>query len=201
MAKTRVTVAGAGALGLSCALALADAGFAVTVCDPGPPLANASAVAGGMIAPVFEAVLDAAAAPHFDLLLAARDMWPALEVRSGVQLDRAGALAAGRAEWLQTLVAGVTRLGLHATEIPRRAVEALAPGLAPGFESALFNREDWRLDARAALGALRAAAASAGNSLAPASSSGAVLAGSGAAVSTPGSIVAPTARAPSAGVT
>src|SRR5947209_5902657 len=79
--KATATVAGAGALGLSSAMALAEAGFAVTVCDPGPAFANASAVAGGMVAPSFEAVLDAAAAPHFDLLLAARNLWPDLEAR------------------------------------------------------------------------------------------------------------------------
>jgi glycine oxidase len=163
MTKTaKAVVAGAGALGLSTALALADAGFAVTVCDPGPPLGNASAVAGGMLAPVFEAVLDAAAAPHFDLLLAARDLWPALEVRGGVQLDRTGALAAGRREWLDKIALGVTRLGLRATEIPRRAAEDLAPGLSSALDGVLMTREDWRLDARAALNALRAAAAAAG---------------------------------------
>jgi glycine oxidase len=158
----QATVAGAGALGLGCALALADAGFAVTVCDPGPPLGGASAVAGGMLAPVFEAVLDPHAAPHFDLLMAARDLWPALEARSGVVLDRTGAMAAGRADWLQTLRGAILRLGLHATELPRRAAEGLAPGLAPELEGALLTREDWRLDARAALQALRAAAAAAG---------------------------------------
>lgn len=155
-------VAGAGALGLSTALALADAGFAVTVCDPGPPFGNASAVAGGMIAPVFETVLDPATASHFELLMAARDLWPALEARSGVQLDRSGALAAGRAEWLQILARRISDLGLHPTDLPRRTAEDLAPGLAASLDGVLMTREDWRLDPRAALGALRRAAAEAG---------------------------------------
>ncbi|WP_374532535.1 FAD-dependent oxidoreductase, partial [Phenylobacterium sp.] len=77
----KITVAGAGALGLTTALALADAGAQVTVFDPAGPGDNASGVAAGMLAPAFEAVLDPAAAPHFDLLLAARDLWPALEAR------------------------------------------------------------------------------------------------------------------------
>lgn len=160
--NAKVTVAGAGALGLSCALALADAGFAVTVCDPGPALGNASAVAGGMIAPSFEAVFDAEATAHFDLLLAARDLWPALEARSGVSLDRTGALAAGRPEWLQQVAAALAGLGLHASEIPRRAAEEMAPGLAAELGTALLNREDWRLDPRAALRALAAACQAAG---------------------------------------
>jgi glycine oxidase len=160
--KATATVAGAGALGLSCALALADAGFAVTVCDPAEPFVNASGVAGGMLAPVFEAVLDVAAAPHFNLLLAARDLWPGLEARSGVRLDRAGALAVGRRDWLQRVAADVTRLGLHAPEIPFKAAAALAPGLTDDAEGVLLNREDWRLDARPALEALRGAAEAAG---------------------------------------
>jgi glycine oxidase len=111
---------------------------------------------------VFEAVLDAEAAPHFDLLMAARDLWPALEVRSGVRVDRAGALAAGGAPWLQSVAAKMTRLGLHVTEIPRRAAEALALGLAPDLQDFVLNREDWRLDPRGALHALRTAASAAG---------------------------------------
>ncbi|HKR89091.1 MAG TPA: FAD-dependent oxidoreductase, partial [Phenylobacterium sp.] len=160
--KPTVTVAGAGALGLSCALALADAGFAVTVCDPAEPFANASGVAGGMLAPVFEAVMDPEAAPHFDLLLAARDLWPALEARSGVRLDRAGALAAGRGAWLQNVAARLSRLGVHPTEIPHQTACALARGLTEDVDGAILNREDWRLDARPALQGLRAAAAAAG---------------------------------------
>jgi len=156
------TVAGAGALGLSCAIALADAGFEVTVCDPAPNGPNASSVAGGMLAPVFEAVLDAEARPHFDLLLAARDLWPAMEARTGVRVDRSGALAAGRRDWLHLVSLGLGRLGLHATEIPRAAADALAPGLSTAAAGAVLNREDWRLDPLAALASLRAAAAAAG---------------------------------------
>jgi len=129
-ARGTATVAGAGALGLACALALADAGFKVSVCDPAPFQANASGVAAGMLAPVFEAVLDGQAAAHADLLLAARDLWPALEARSGVRVDRSGALAAGSAGWLADVAAGIARLGLHATEVPRITADALAPGLA-----------------------------------------------------------------------
>lgn len=155
----KVTVAGAGAFGLSTALALADAGCAVTVFDPAPVLAGASGVAAGMIAPVFEAVLDAAARPHFDLLLAARDLWPALAQRSGVDLDRAGAMAVGEAAWLDGVAAAMTRLGLHASQVP---APRLAPGLSAAFQTGLLTREDWRLEPGQALAALRAAAEVAG---------------------------------------
>lgn len=162
MVAAKATVAGAGALGLSCALALAEAGFEVVVCDPAPDGANASGVAAGMLAPVFEAVLDPGAEGHFGLLLAARDLWPALAERAGVQIDRSGALAAGRRDWLDGIAARMLRLGLHAIELPERTAQALAPGLAHTLEASLLTREDWRLDAPSALAALRAAAEGAG---------------------------------------
>ena len=46
----KITVAGAGALGLTTALALADAGAQVTVFDPAGLGDNASGVAAGMLA-------------------------------------------------------------------------------------------------------------------------------------------------------
>lgn len=160
--KPRITVAGAGALGLTTALALADAGAQVAVYDPSPDGGNASAVAAGMLAPVFEAVLDAETRAHFDLMLAARDLWPALEARIGITVDRAGAMAVGDAAFLHTIDAGVRKLGLHPTELSRNAMTGLAPGLAPGLGHGLLTREDWRIDAAAALVALRRAAQAAG---------------------------------------
>lgn len=160
--QATVTVAGAGALGLSSALALADAGLKVTVCDPGELFAGASGVAAGMLAPAFEAALDPAASGHFDLLLAARDLWPAQAVRSGVDLDRSGALGVGRPAWLADVRAAFVRLGLHAAEVPRTLAEELAPGLSEVFPSALLMREDWRLEPRQALAALRTACEAAG---------------------------------------
>lgn len=162
MAALKATVAGAGALGLSCALALADAGFEVTVCEPAAPGANASGVAAGMLAPVFEAALDPAARPHFGLLLAARDLWPGLAQRTGVEVDRSGALAAGPQAWLEAIEAELVRLGTHGIQLPAKTARALAPGLSDALEGVLLTREDWRLEARGALAALRAAAQAAG---------------------------------------
>jgi glycine oxidase len=154
-----VTVAGAGVFGLMTALTLADAGCVVSVYDPAPPFAGASGVAAGMIAPVFEAVLDAAARPHFDLLLAARNLWPGLAARAGVDLDRAGAMAVGSADWLTGVAATMTRLGLHPGAAP---APRLAPGVSDAFASGLLTREDWRVEPVAALAALRVAALAAG---------------------------------------
>ncbi|MEW5683870.1 MAG: FAD-dependent oxidoreductase [Pseudomonadota bacterium] len=156
----RVTVAGAGVFGLASALALADAGCAVTVCDPGRP--NASSVAAGMIAPVFEAVLDETARPHLDLLLHARDLWPALARRAGIALDRTGAMAVGEESWLDDLEARFGALYLRPAEIGGATAREMAPGLSADVDVALLTREDWRVDAPAALAALAAAAREAG---------------------------------------
>jgi glycine oxidase len=155
-----VTVAGAGALGLATALSLADAGCRVVVRDAGG--GNASAVAAGMLAPAFEAVLDETARPHLDLLLAARDLWPALEARAGVRLDRSGALAVGPASWLEEVWNGFGRLGMRTTDLPRPTAEALSGGLSPDCAGALLTREDWRLSPAQAMAALRKAAIAAG---------------------------------------
>jgi glycine oxidase len=156
----KVMVAGAGALGLSAALALADAGCSVSVWDPGQG-PQASAVAAGMLAPVFEAALDAETAGHLDLLLAARNLWPALAARAGIALDRSGTAAVGGEAWLSDIRARLARLGLRGADVPRAMLEEMAPGIAPGLE-ALLVREDWRLEPRPALAALRAAAQAAG---------------------------------------
>ena len=155
-----VMIAGAGVLGLATALALADAGCDVTVCDPGG--ANASSIAAGMIAPVFEAVLDPAARAHFDILLAARDLWPALAQRAGIALDRCGAVAVGSDRWLEDVVKGFGALGITPTEISGDTAIALAPGLAMDGCRAVMTREDWQLDAPSSLVALRDAAFAAG---------------------------------------
>jgi glycine oxidase len=134
-----VRVAGAGVLGLSIAVELAQAGAAVTVYDPDPGK-SASAAAAGMLAPVFEAVLDPVARDHFPLLLAARDAWPAFAKRTGIKLDQAGATYAG--ERALAVRKAVADLGV--------ATELRAEGL--------FVAEDWRLDPEPALARLRAAA-------------------------------------------
>jgi glycine oxidase len=136
-------VAGAGALGLSIAVELADAGAAVTVFDPSPET-SASAAAAGMLAPVFEAVLDPLARDHFPLLLAARDAWPDFAARTGIVLDRSGATYAGERA-LEVRMA-VADLGVS-SEVRREG---------------LFVADDWRLDAEVALEQLREAAANRG---------------------------------------
>lgn len=155
-----VTIAGAGALGLSIALGLAEAGCLVTVRDPGDR-GSASAVAAGMLAPVFETVLDDGASGDINLLLAARNLWPSLAARAGVVLDRSGTVAAGSETWLHEVRAGLARLGVHGSDLPEPMLRDLAPRIAPDLQG-LLVREDWRLEPGPALIALRGAAAAAG---------------------------------------
>jgi len=140
----RVTVAGAGALGLAIALALAEAGADVTVRDPAAPGDNASGVAAGMLAPAFEAALDPVSADDFDLLMAARDLWPELATRVGIDLDRSGAAYYG--EHIGAVAARLRTLGAKAGVYGDR----------------VYTQEDWRLSPLKALAALRTAAEQAG---------------------------------------
>ena len=140
----QVVVAGAGAIGLAVALALAKEGAAVTVRDPAPLGDNASGVAAGMLAPAFEAALDPISAGHFELLKAARDLWPALAGQAGIALDRSGAVYRGR----------------DAAGVASRLRAAKADHTAHPGE--VFTPEDWRLSPRLALRALWAAAERAG---------------------------------------
>ena len=116
----RIVVAGAGAIGSAIAVTLARAGWRVTVVDPAPIGANASGVAAGMLAPVFESLFDAAPSDRYALLVAARELGPSFRILE-----------------------------------PRQA-RSLAPGLEPGLW-AVLTPEDWRLDPREALAALRRA--------------------------------------------
>ncbi|MDP1630492.1 MAG: FAD-dependent oxidoreductase [Caulobacter sp.] len=137
----QVTVAGAGALGLVIALTLARRGAQVTVCDPAAPGDNASGVAAGMLAPVFEAALDPAAAGHLDLFRAARDGWTDF---APVALNRTGAL--WRGPDAAGMEARLDALGARWRRTPEGP----------------FTDEDWRLDPGAAMTVLFAQAARAG---------------------------------------
>lgn len=146
MTGGKVTVAGAGAFGLVIALELADAGLAVTVRDPAPLGRNASGIAAGMLAPAFETVLDPVSASHFPLLKASRDLWPALAERIGISLDRFGAVYRGSPDEEEVIIESLYRVGAQWERIPE----------------GVFTPEDWRLDPRPTLEALREACVEAG---------------------------------------
>ena len=154
---TQIAIAGAGALGLTAALALADAGFSVSVYDPAGAAGNASSVAAGLLAPAFESVFDSVPKIDFDLLLRARNLWPSLEARLGIVVDRAGAAAIGDAAFLHRSEVGLRALGLSPTRLARRTLEALAPGLGGEFREGVLSREDWRIEPARMMAALTAA--------------------------------------------
>jgi glycine oxidase len=167
----RVVVAGAGAIGSVVALELARHGARVVLADPAPRGANASGVAAGMLAPLFETLLDDIPVDVFPLLRAARDAWPALldAIAAPQALDRSGAmLSLPDAEVGETLLARAARLGAEARLLDADEARALAPGLAAEGRF-LFTPDDWRLEAPTALAALQSALVGWGGRMASAS--------------------------------
>lgn len=149
--RARVAVAGAGAIGSAAALTLARAGFDVTLFDPNPLGDNASGVAAGMLAPVAEAVFDPVSTPHLALLRRARDRWPAFAAGLELAILKDGLRVEGEAAWLAGVAARSEALGAPLQRLP----------------GALVDAEDWRIEARPALTALRTAFEALGGRFAP----------------------------------
>ena len=164
--SARVIVAGAGALGASVALELARAGAAVVLADPAAPGDNASGVAAGMLAPAFEAVLDQGSTPHFPLLRAARDLWDEHAAGLGdIGLRRSGVVwidLPGAAPRIDEHARELAALGVETKQLSAGALSVRVPGLAADLGPGLLTAEDWRLEPRRALEALREAALAAG---------------------------------------
>jgi glycine oxidase len=140
LSSLRASVGGAGVFGLAIALTLARRGAKVVLADPASEGANASAVAAGMLAPALEAALDPLAHGHFLLLEEARDLWPAFaEALSGVQLHRDGAIFTAPEPVLEHVLG---RLAAEGAEVEAR-------------NGSLYTPEDWRLEPRLALSAMR----------------------------------------------
>jgi glycine oxidase len=132
-----VLVVGAGALGLASAAAFALKGARVTVFDRTERPANASAVAAGMLAPVFEAVMEGADAARAALYRDGRDLWPGFAGACGIELVQDGAKWIGPAE---PLASRARALGF--------TVEPTSAGWR--------TPDDWRLTPAQALEAMRA---------------------------------------------
>jgi len=161
LAGLSAAVAGAGAVGTTVALALAKAGARVALIDRTAAGPNASMVAAGMLAPAFEAVFDEAARPHVGLMLSARDLWAPLAEEIGLRLETAGAMAVGEVDDLDAWRARLAAHGLTSRRLTAAEARARCPGVHAAA-GAVWSGEDLRLEAGAALAALRRAAASAG---------------------------------------
>jgi glycine oxidase len=159
LSNVRVVVAGAGALGSAIALRLIQSGARVTLVDPDLGLGrSASAVAAGMLAPAFESVLDPETNLSFELLCAARDLWPDLAQRIGRDI---GLIRTGAA-WVDLPGAepraDVIRAQLQALNAK---IEA-PPVVATAGLDLVFTPEDWRISPTDALPAMLGAFRTAG---------------------------------------
>ena len=160
MSSPRVAVVGAGVLGLSTALELTLRGARCTVFDPAPSGPSASTVAAGMLAPALESALDPVCRGRFALLRAARDLWPEFAKRCGAPApERSGALWLGEGE---AVAAALSREGAAFHPVDPNEMAEISPGLALSADEALFTSEDWRIDVRPALAALRSTLVAAG---------------------------------------
>lgn len=164
----RIAIAGGGVFGLAVAVELAHRGAAVTLYDPQPRIRSASGMAAGMLAPAFEAALDAASQGHFSLLRTARELWPALAERLAPKrpvLDLSGALfLAGPQDLaaMEALQRRMTALGATVETLDSEAAHRLQADVAGDLAGAVFTPEDWRIDPRRALPALARALRRAG---------------------------------------
>ncbi|MGQ0718415.1 MAG: glycine oxidase ThiO, partial [Pseudonocardiales bacterium] len=163
-----VAVVGGGVIGLSCAWRAAAAGFAVTVHDPAPG-SGASHVAGGMLAPVTEAVpgehevlaLGAASLrrwPDFAAELATAGADPGLRTRGTLVV----ALDPGDRADLNRLAEQLSGMGRQVEALSGRDVRRAEPSLGPQVSRALSVPNDLSVDNRALMDALLVACRSAG---------------------------------------
>ena len=154
--RVRIAVVGGGVTGLCTALALVRRGAAVILYDGGATGESASAVAAGMLAPAFEAVLDPLSSGRFQLLRTARDLWPELMSSLGrpEALQRNGAMRVAFAEdgaQLDPLLRQLRSVGAEAERLDALATRKLSGARADAQVSAVFTPEDWRLDPRQVL--------------------------------------------------
>lgn len=169
MISPRLTVIGAGVIGLSCAWRAAAHGFAVTVLDPAPA-SGASWVAGGMLAPVTEAwpgeealldlgVESLARWPEFAEELGAASGMPAGLRGDGTVVVATGAGDRAELDGLAEFLAG---LGRAVERLGGKELRRLEPALGPDVRGGLSVPGDLAVDNRLLLAALRAAAERAG---------------------------------------
>jgi len=165
----KLSVIGAGGIGLSIAWRAAGAGWQVTVHDP-EPARGASWVAGGMLAPLTEGWPgeDAALAMNTESLL----RWPSFAAElarsAGMPsgLGAAGTLVVGLdgadIGELQVLAEWLAAQGRTVEELTRKQIHSREPALAQGLRYGLDVPGDLAVDNRALLAALQAAGQVAG---------------------------------------
>lgn len=145
----RITVVGAGVVGLTAALELAERGAQVDVVERAAHLGEAACswCAGGMLAPWCEG--ESAPAEVVELGGLAREWWGRRV--TGVAHNGTLVVAAPRDAGEIERFAART---LHHERVDEARIGALEPDLAGRFRKGLFFADEGHLDPRAALGAL-----------------------------------------------
>lgn len=159
-----VAVIGAGIIGLSCALELANRGLRVTIYETNWPPRGASWAAAGMLAPAFEAVSMAGGSRDlYDLCAASAGLWPdwAKQIEktsglaSGYHPGPSLAVALDEAE-VRRLNAVETALAdaVEPVEALTTRIAAIEPALSEKVLSGLVLPSDGQVDNRLTLDAL-----------------------------------------------
>ncbi|UQU64139.1 glycine oxidase ThiO [Couchioplanes caeruleus] len=160
---TDVTVVGGGIIGLSVAWRLVQRGLTVTVLDSGGD-EGAWYAAAGMLAPAGETAFGQE--PLQELLLESARRWPAfaaelsLEAGYDLRFDTTGAvdvaltgddLAEARRLWAYRELRD-----LKVRPLPPSELRELEPALSPRVRGGAFLADDWQVDPRRVVAALRA---------------------------------------------
>jgi glycine oxidase len=160
---TDILVVGAGVIGLSIARALAARGAGrVTVVDRGKAGAEASWAAAGMLAPNAETHEDGAL---FRLCTASNALYPKYaaqlleETGIDVELDTTGTLSLSFDETGDRLISEKfdwqKGAGIEVERLSAREVLKLEPGISADVRSGLFYPNDWQVENRKLVAALR----------------------------------------------
>ena len=161
----KISIIGAGIIGLSCAWELAQRGASVTVHDKTWPPRGASWAAAGMLAPAYEAAAEQGAHPRlFDLCMESARMWPdfaaELEAASGLDVgyhpgpSLAVAADPDQASKLDDLCRALDRKGLVYERLGATGARAFEPALSDYLRAVVRLPSDGQVDNRAVLTAL-----------------------------------------------
>lgn len=169
MAEQKIAILGAGIVGLSTALTLANRGHNVAVYDP-EPASGATWHAGGMLAPAAEVVYKQD--PLFPLMIAAGKWYPELieltrkytDSPTGYRTDGTLVVAKDRADktHLEELQVYQELHGMTTERITTREARKLEGALAPSISGAVHIPGDHQVRPRLFANALQDACANAG---------------------------------------
>lgn len=162
-----MTVIGGGVIGLATAWRASAAGYAVTVLERKTIGSGASSVAAGMLAPVTELEFGASATKLLELGMRSAAMWKdfagELSEASGVEvpLSESGTVWVARdgdeARELERQLTLRESLGLPTKRLLGSEVRALEPAVAPAVRLGLEAPEDYSVNPRDVVAALKIA--------------------------------------------